>query len=597
MNCKFCGAPVGDNDVLCPHCGCSLEELIPLDEEVVESVMPDETAAIQQDVIAEEDVQTPFVDLNTEGTMPAPKKSKVGKIILFGIIGLLAIGIILLACNFSSAYSWFKIKTSSGRELLKTSFEKSIEEFADSYEDYAEDLAEMGDASRWGMQTQASLELNDQIVSVLDEAMAQQGMDMNLSWLQGLNLDVKMLFDGEASTGMIAYAFGMGGEQLICVEGIIDQPNNKEWFACPGLIDTPAYATLSDDKAGQSFMDSMLGRMNQNANAYSSEKLEKFLKKYCNVLLDGFGKVKKSSETIEIDGISQKLTVLDAYMSEENAINMCIAVLETAKNDQDLKQVILQFGQQIAADMPVFDEDEPYSAEDLYNEFLVSIDGQLEELRAELNNLDMTEEICLTFYMDNDFQIAGCKVTDVDGEELFRYVGVEEKDRYAAEFVAGEVVITDSGKDQKENEGTLSLCVSGADLLTADHKTTEKDDVIKTNVKLKLGSDLIQQITAQMGDNAAMVYMSTIAIEFDVTASGKQTDCQISLTMMGQKLISLNLEQAFLRDVEITVPTDGINVDDPEQFDNWLDSLDYEGLMNKLEAMGLSEEMLESLMG
>ena len=87
MNCKFCGAPVDDNDVLCPYCGCSLEELIPLDEEVVESVMPDETAAIQQDVIAEEDVQTPFVDLNTEGTMPAPKKSKVGKIILFGIIG------------------------------------------------------------------------------------------------------------------------------------------------------------------------------------------------------------------------------------------------------------------------------------------------------------------------------------------------------------------------------------------------------------------------------------------------------------------------------------------------------------------------------
>ena len=107
MNCKICGAPVGDNDVLCPYCGCSLEELIPLDEEVVESVMPDETAAIQQDVIAEEDVQTPFVDLNTEGTMPAPKKSKVGKIILFGIIGLLAIGIILLACNFSSAYSCF----------------------------------------------------------------------------------------------------------------------------------------------------------------------------------------------------------------------------------------------------------------------------------------------------------------------------------------------------------------------------------------------------------------------------------------------------------------------------------------------------------
>ena len=214
------------------------------------------------------------------------------------------------------------------------------------------------------------------------------------------------------------------------------------------------------------------------------------------MLLDGFGKVKKSSETVEIDGISQKLTVLDAYMSEENAINMCIAVLETAKNDQDRKQVILQFGQQIAADMPVFDEDEPYSAEDLYNEFLVSIDGQLEKLREELNNLDMTEEICLTFYMDNDFQIAGCKVTDVDGEELFRYVGVEEKDRYAAEFVAGEVVITDSGKDQKENEGTLSLSVSGADLLTAAYKTTERDDVIKTNVKLlylKLSKHLPQR--------------------------------------------------------------------------------------------------------
>lgn len=597
MNCKFCGAPVDDNDVLCPYCGCSLEELIPLDEEVVESVMPDETAAIQQDVIAEEDVQTPFVDLNTEGTMPAPKKSKVGKIILFGIIGLLAIGIILLACNFSSAYSWFKIKTSSGRELLKTSFGKSIDEFADSYEDYAEDLAEMGDATRWGMQTQASLELNDQIVSVLDEAMAQQGMDMNLSWLQDLNLDMQLLFDRKASTAMIAYGIGVAGEELFSTEAIVDPTNEMLWIAYPGLSETAIYASSSGDKYAQAAMENLIDRMNPNGNDYPPEKLESLLKKYGDVIIDGFGKVKKSSKTVEIDGISQKLTVLDAYMSEEDVINMCITLLETVKNDQDLKQLILQMSQQMILSMSSFYEDAPYGEEEFYNEFLDAIDEQLENLRNELNELDVTKEICLTFYLDNDFQIAGFKVKDENGDELFRFVGVEEKERYAAEFVTGDVVITDSGKVQEKNTGTMSLSVDGAELFTVDHTTSEKDDVMKATLKLKLGDDLMQQISSQIGQDAAMLYMTGVALQLDATVSEEQADFQLSFVMVGQKLISVNLKIDAVRNVEIIVPTDGINIDDEEQMENWAASLDLKGLMDKLIELGLPVELIDVLMG
>lgn len=607
MYCKFCGAPVNENDVLCQHCGSSLEERIPLNEEVTESALQDETAALAQDDFAQddfaqedsaqEDVQAPFADINTEGTMPAPKKSKTGKIILFGIIGLLTVGIILLACNFSSAYSWFKMKTTSGRALLKMGIGESIEEFADSYEDYVEDAAEMSSASQWGTQMQASLEMNEQIFSALDDAFAQQGMDLNLSWLQDLNLDMQLLFDKKASTAMIAYGIDVAGEELFSAEEIVDPTNEKLWVAYPSLSETAIYLSSSGDKYSQAAMENLIDRMNQNSNDYPPEKLESLLKKYGDVIIDGFGKVKKSSKTVEIDGISQKLTVLDAYMSEEDAINMCIAVLETAKNDQDLKQIILDMGQQMVASMSSLYEDVPYGEEEFYNEFLDAIDEQLEDLRNELNDLDLTTEICLTFYMDNDFQITGCKFTDVNGEELFRFISVEEKDRYAAEFVAADVVITDSGTDQKETTGTLTLSVSGAELFTVDHTTSEKDDVMKATLKLKLGDDLMQQISSQIGQDAAMLYMTGVALQLDATVSEEQADAQLSFVMVGQKLISVNLKIDAVRNVEIIVPTDGIDAEDEEQMYKWMESIDLGSLIYKLTELGLPVELIDVLMG
>jgi len=607
MDCKFCGASVSDSDVLCPYCGSSLEELIPLDEEVTESAVQDETAALAQDDFAQddfaqedsaqEDVQAPFADINTEGTMPAPKKSKIGKIVLFSIIGLLAVGIILLALNFSSAYSWFKIKTSSGKSLLKTGFHNSLDEFVDSYEDYVEDAVKMSSAPQWGTQMQASLEMNEQIFSALDDAFAQQGMDLNLSWLQDLNLDMQMLFDKKASTAMIAYGIGVAGEELFSIEAIVDQTNEQLWVAYPSLSETAIYASSSDDKYMQSAMENLIDRMNQNGNDYPPEKLESLLKKYGDVIIDGFGKVKKSSKTVEIDGISQKFTVLDAYMSEENAINMCITLLETVKNDQDLKQLILQMSQQMILSMSSFYEDAPYGEEEFYNEFLDAIDEQLENLRNELNELDVTKEICLTFYMDNDFQIAGFKVKDENGDELFRFVGVEEKERYAAEFVAGDVVITDSGKVQEKNTGTMSLSVDGAELFTVDHTTSEKDDVMKATLKLKLGDDLMQQISSQIGQDAAMLYMTGVALQLDATMSEEQADFQLSFVMVGQKLISVNLKIDAVRNVEIIVPTDGFNSADEEQLENWVASWDLEGLMDKLTELGLPVELIDELMG
>ena len=327
MNCKFCGASVSDSDVLCPYCGSSLEELIPLDEEVTESAVQDEMAALAQDDFAQddsaqEDVQAPFADINTEGTMPAPKKSKIGKIVLFSIIGLLAVGIILLALNFSSAYSWFKIKTSSGKSLLKTGFHNSLDEFVDSYEDYVEDAAKMSSAPQWGTQMQANLEMNEQIFSALDDAFAQQGMDLNLSWLQDLNLDMQLLFDRKASTAMNAYGIGVAGEELFSTEAIVDPTNEKLWVAYPSLGETAIYLSSSGDKYSQAAMENLIDRMNPNGNDYPPEKLESLLKKYGDVIIDGFGKVKKSSKTVEIDGISQKLTVLDAYMYISFAVSL-----------------------------------------------------------------------------------------------------------------------------------------------------------------------------------------------------------------------------------------------------------------------------------
>ena len=105
----------------------------------------------------------------------------------------------------------------------------------------------MSSAPQWGTQMQASLEMNEQIFSALDDVFAQQGMDLNLSLLQDLNLDMQMLFDRKASTAMIAYGIGVAGEELFSTEAIVDPTNEKLWIAYPSLGETAIYLSSSGD--------------------------------------------------------------------------------------------------------------------------------------------------------------------------------------------------------------------------------------------------------------------------------------------------------------------------------------------------------------
>ena len=120
---------------------------------------------------------------------------------------------------------------------------------------------------------------------------------------------------------------------------------------------------------------------------------------------------------------------------------------------------------------------------------------------------------------------------------------------------------------------------------------------MKATLKLKLGDDLMQQISSQIGQDAAMLYMTGVALQLDATVSEEQADAQLSFVMVGQKLISVNLKIDPVRNVEIIVPTDGINIDDEEQMENWAASWDLKGLMDKLIELGLPVELIDVLMG
>ena len=103
---------------------------------------------------------------------------------------------------------------------------------------------------------------------------------------------------------------------------------------------------------------------------------------YTNTALDSVEDVEREDDELSVEGVDQDAVLLTVTMEEEQLQDLFTGLMEAMKDDENLKEYIVWFG-----DVAIMTDGYTYSdydsGEDFYDEFLAQLDYELEAMGEE----------------------------------------------------------------------------------------------------------------------------------------------------------------------------------------------------------------------
>lgn len=586
MLCGKCGSAMEDGALFCPNCGepaaIEAEPAIPADQPVAEAApeyqepvneayIPAEEEAVPYDA----DSEYPSMSLNTEGETPAPKK--IGKLpfLIGGIVAAVA-AILLVVFNFSSIAGFFVRSFSSGEKLQSKVYQDAVSQAFDELDSAG---SEAVDLSNVGYEGEIRLSLDEKLLNMIPT----EGVD--ISWLSELAIGYDISVKDEL--GKIGYDLILGQTSIVGAEQIINTETMEQWISIPELNDMAMYINAMDN------MDTE--QMQALAEVMpSQETVEKILLRYVDIFMSGFGDVEKSSDTVKIGGVSQKLYLLEATMDEDDLVEVAKDLLKALKKDEDIEQIIRNM--------------EEYTGEEgLYDSFIESIDESLENAPTDDDELD-SFKITVTTYLNGSNDIVGLKLkVSADGEKMepFYWVTVQKGNKFATEIVISadgeEILIEGEGENGKTTNGEYVVSYNDEEFVTvkiSDYVADEKQ--ISGTIRITPAEALMEQLLSEAGMDGSVAGIALEMVEaLEIELSGNQQDGKVAISIVGggTKYITVSVSAKQTEADAITVPENYVDMNDYDAQDEWVSNMDFgfiETLMERLIEAGVPEEFFEA---
>ena len=590
MFCGKCGNPVADDARFCGKCGAPVEEIptepaAPVEETpVVEPAAPaEEVLDVQENVVEEavQEAEQPEFMLNTEGEIAKPKK-KISPIpFLIGGIAVIAAVVLLAFLNWSN-FSGFFTRTFSSPEKLQTKVYEDVVANAFDKVTVSEENKkgqQAFDPTNMGAEGEMRLTIDDQLLSLIPA----NGMDM--SWLS----EVAIGFDSSVQGNLAKMVMSviLGDTTLASADMVMDQETMEYWISVPELNDKSIYMNYFDILEDSGVAVSAM--MDQEMIAElakvmpSQEVLETIATRYVGVLMSGFGDVEKSTETVKVSGVSQKLHVLKATMDEDDLVEIAENLIKTLKKDKDIKEIILEI--------------EEYSGEEgIYDSFIEAMDEALETLDEEDMDLPSFKLTLLTYLNDaNDIVGITVKASSMGAKiEPISWVRVEQGKKFASEFVisAGteSLVFEGKGEKAKTTNSKYTLSFDGEKLLTVEVKDYVSDDAQTSGtVRIIPSEDIMDEVMgdADLPESVSDLIGSAdpaLEIQFSIV-EGKTGEFSIALTAGSKKLVTLSCFTKVTVPDAIQIPENVVEFKDEESLNEWTETMNGDFLSTLIERL------------
>ena len=460
---------------------------------------------------------------------------------------------------------------------------------------------EMGDA------------LKDMINSAVNSAVGGNNPAMDAAQISDLisKLDGAAITIGGGQANDIyrtTLGLGIGGEELLSYDVIIDLLNLKGYMAIPTLSDT--YLEISKFFEGINVEDvAAVGQATDLLEALPSEEvINNLLKKYIQLALDQFTDVSKDSDTLEVGGVEEKVTVLKTKIGQKDLLKAAKAVMKELKKDDAVEDLLVDLGDAMGAI-----NGQENAGQQLYDSFVQAL-GMADAMEDEMGAYEDDDEdagyIQLTDYVNASHEIVGRKISMCYGsekQEMFYYATATKGDNYAFELeVQGMKVLSGKGTNKKGIiNGTYKVQMDeqGEKVEYATIKVENFDSngfkanalkgtfIITPNAELL--QDLIDSADLPAEVTSALSLLDcSLKIEVDMAADGNGY-FKVGICNGSKNLVAIRIDTK-ITDEKVSVPSTDKTVD-IENIDAWLDTVDLSKLINSLKKLGLPEEMFEGM--
>ena len=298
--------------------------------------------------------------------------------------------------------------------------------------------------------------------------------------------------------------------------------------------------------------------------------------------------------------MKQNVTVLTYEISEETVINIAIAILEEAEDDEVLYQLVQAYcdymngiaALQAEAYGDYYDYYEPayFDADEIFE--------QIPDAIEELEDMDPNDDtaIVIETYVDSKGNICGRSIEAENADTTISYYTAikGKKIGMLAEMESyGESIrIEGSGTIKKDSivTGELAFEVFGDEYAIIDLDGFDIKAYTGT-LRFKLGADAVDLLEEQFTDIpvGTLLNVSDLAVEVTLNTGS----VKIGLVSGKKALVTATLSGSIKEGGEASVPKDTVDVEDTEALEEWINNLDMDALADLLEEAGLPDEIVE----
>ena len=316
MNCLKCGFENPDGAKFCNCCGVELENRV-ISEEQLNDRQPEE----MYDAVPAE--QESAFQLNMEGNQPEKRRSPVG--IILAAVGVLLVAAVLVMLLVPACRAFVVRTFQSPEKLMYNVYSEAVSGAMENVDTAALE-------QKASSKTDTHLLLGDQVVSLAASMLYSQPEDLKaLS-----DISVSCVINTQEDAQMMDLTLLLSGTEIVSAEQYTDQKNGKMYIVLPELNQQALMIDTSDIYDAETIKQlDELAQMNVD-----KKLLETLALRYMKQYFDAFESVEKTSKTVQLQGVTQKVTVLEATITERAQYEVLIAIFEALKTDQDAKQLI-----------------------------------------------------------------------------------------------------------------------------------------------------------------------------------------------------------------------------------------------------------------
>lgn len=582
MNCKYCGKELEEGALFCGSCGKAVEKEEPVPEEVVPEVNTESAAAVE--VMEEKTVSAvsfaePAFDAEVE---EKPKKKKWLKAVIISGIALITAAALVLVAVFTPLKGLILKLVGSDADYFRYVETKAFASGTDNFtKQYANLLADF--KTEIGEEANVKLNVGDSVITLLETALnADSGTNVQLDWLK--NMDISMNTTSKNGVSKVLAALNINGTSVVDLDVIFDAVGGEIYAGSPALSDKYIKEEIYLSSEQQQLLEVYTDEDFKKALPTDKE-LNALIDKYTAIVFENIDDVEKSYETVEVGDIEQKLTVLEVEIEKEDAIDIALAVLKTAKNDKELKKYIKDIAKYLEKKELIDDADV------VYDEFIDAVKEGIDTLKDE--DTDEEGKIIIVDYVNSKHEIVGreIKTDETDG---VKYLTLYDKDEFAFELEVSGLEIKGEGTKKKGIlNGDYSVVADGkniCNLTIADYNT--ESDYLNGKFSIAPSKELLNQIGAANNDIASL-FISNIKLDINFQCSEKEGKIDLNIVNGSETLIGLTFTAKETEATDIAEP----DISDVCEDYEWANTIDLEKLLDRIEAAGIDSQLVTAIEG